>query len=173
MAYSLTYLLPESDSWQWGVWMLMTAELAKLKRWRWKRKFKVILDFVKLWTLLYWSYLRPTEAKIVKFAAEDSWRGASNNLKVIAPAALSHVCRNSEAVVRVGNEATARQRWWSDPIVETFLRWSPKRQQSLSTNVCDSRQVVRQQACLLSPLYSLYYCVNCLFFYIHRFVFIY
>ena len=46
----------------------------------------------------------------MKFAAEDSWRGASNNLKVIVPAALSHVCRNSEAVVIVGNEATARQR---------------------------------------------------------------
>ena len=50
---------------------------------------------MKLWTLLYWSYLRPTEAKIVTFAAEDSWRGASNNLKVIVLAALSHVCRNS------------------------------------------------------------------------------
>ena len=34
-------------------------------------------------------------AKIVKFAAEDSLRGASNNLKVFVPAALSHVCRNS------------------------------------------------------------------------------
>ena len=60
-----------------------------------ERKFKVIWDFVKLWTLLCWSYLRPTDAKIVEFAAEDSWRGASNNLKVIVPAALSHVCRNS------------------------------------------------------------------------------
>ena len=50
----------------------------------------------------------------MEFAAKDSWRGASNsnNLKVIVPAALSHVCRNSEVVaVRVGNEATARQRW--------------------------------------------------------------
>ena len=36
-----------------------------------------------------------TETKIVEFAAEDSWRGTSNNLKVIVPAALSHVCRNS------------------------------------------------------------------------------
>ena len=34
-------------------------------------------------------------AKIVKFAAEDSLRGASNNLKVIVATALSHVCRNS------------------------------------------------------------------------------
>ena len=33
--------------------------------------------------------------KIVKFAAEYSLRGASNNLKVIVPTALSHVCRNS------------------------------------------------------------------------------
>jgi len=40
----------------------------------------------------------------VKYAAEDSWKGASNNLKVIVPAALSHVCRNSEAVVKVGNK---------------------------------------------------------------------
>jgi len=70
----------------------MATELGSLKRWRWERKFKVIWDFVKL---LYWSYLRPTEAKIVGFAAEDSWRGASINLKVIVPAALSHVCRNS------------------------------------------------------------------------------
>jgi len=46
----------------------------------------------------------------VEFAAEDSWRGASNNLKVIVPAAPSHVCGNSKVVVRVGNEATARQR---------------------------------------------------------------
>ena len=38
------------------------------------------------------SYLRPTEAKIVELAAEDSWRGASNNLKAIVSAALSHVC---------------------------------------------------------------------------------
>ena len=73
----------------------MATELGNLKRWRWEREFKVIWDFVKLWTLQYWSYLRPTEAKIVEFAAEDSWRGASNNLKVIFPAALSHVCRNS------------------------------------------------------------------------------
>ena len=78
---------------------------------------------MKLWTLLHWSYLRPTEAKIVDFAAEDSWRGASNNLKVIVPAALSHVCRNSEAVVRVGNEATTWQRWWSGPILARNPRW--------------------------------------------------
>jgi len=53
---------------------------------------------VKLRTLLYWSYLRPTVAKIVEFAAEDLLRGASNKLnimKVIVPAALSHVCRKS------------------------------------------------------------------------------
>ena len=31
----------------------------------------------------------------MEFAAEDSWRGASNNLKVIVAAVLSHVCRNS------------------------------------------------------------------------------
>ena len=67
----------------------------------------------------------------MEFAAEDSWRGASNSLKVIVPATLSHVCRNSEVVVRVGNEATARKRWWSGPIVETFLRRSPERQQLL------------------------------------------
>ena len=42
----------------------------------------------------------------MEFAAGDSWRGASNNLKVIVPTALSH-----EVVVRVGNKATARQRW--------------------------------------------------------------
>ena len=56
---------------------------------------KVIWDFVKLWTLLYWSCLRLTVAKLVKFAVEGSLRGASNNLKVIVPTALSHVCRNS------------------------------------------------------------------------------
>jgi len=41
----------------------------------------------------------------VEFAAEDSRRGASNNLKVIVPVALK-----LEVVVRVGNEAIARQR---------------------------------------------------------------
>jgi len=101
----------------------MTAELAKLKRWRWKREFKVILDFVKLWTHLYWSYLRPTEAKIVKFAAEDSWRGASNNLKVVVPAALSHVCRNSrwscesatkQLHVNVGEVVRMRRPSWGE-----------------------------------------------------------
>jgi len=58
----------------------------------------------------------------VKFSAEDSWRGASNNLKVIVPAALSHVCKNLEAVVRVGNEATASLH---DNVGEVVRMWRP------------------------------------------------
>ena len=113
------------------VWTLMAAELGNLKRWCWEREFKVIWDFMKLWTLLYWSYLRPTVAKTVKFAAEDSLRGASNNLKVIVPAALSHVCRNSrwswESATKQLHDNIVR----SGPNAKTFLRWSPKRLQSL------------------------------------------
>ena len=92
---------------------------------------KVIWDFAKLWTLLYWSYLRPTAAKIVEFAAEDSWRGASNNLKVIVTAALSPVCRNS----RWSWESATKQ--LQDNVGEVVRLWRSswgevrKRQQSL------------------------------------------
>ena len=143
MAYSLTYLLPESDSWQWRVWTLMAAELWNLKRWCRER----VQSHLRLRETLDTSIL-----KIVKFAAEDSWRGASNNLKVIVPVALSHVCGNSKVVVRVGNEATARQRvgkvvrlwrpsWgevrnnsnrWRRCVVDwtVFVRWTPVRESS-------------------------------------------
>ena len=85
---------------------------------------------MKLWTLLYWSYLRPTVAKIVKFAAEDSLRGASNTLKVIVPTALSHVCRNS----RWSRESATRR--LHDNVGEVVQSWRSswsevwKRQQS-------------------------------------------
>jgi len=116
-----------------------------------ERKFKVIWDFVKLWTLLCWSYLRPTDAKIVEFAAEDSWRGASNNLKVIVPAALSHVCRNSRwswesstkqlhdnvgKVVRLWRPSWGEVRndsnRWRRCVVDwtVFVRWIPVRKSS-------------------------------------------
>ena len=173
MAYSLTYLLPE---WQFtvGVWTLMAAELGNLKRW--EREFKVIWDFVKLWTLLYWSYLRPTEAKIVVFAAEDSWRGASNNLKVIVPGSRRRWVTSVETRRRSWESATKQLH---DNVGEVVRLWRPwgevrnERQQSLealcrrlnsfpyaehqfgsrrrSTNVCDLRQVVRQQACRPFP----------------------
>ena len=49
-----------------------------------EREFKVIWDFMKLWTLLYWNYLRPTEVKIVEFvqrtrgeARQITWRLSS------------------------------------------------------------------------------------------------
>jgi len=118
MAYSLTYLLPE---WRLTAksWTLMATELGNLKRWCWEREFKVIWDFVKLWTLQYWSYLWPTEAKIVEFAAEDSWRGASNNLKVIVPAVLSHVRRNS----RWSWESATKQ--LHDNVGEVVRLWRP------------------------------------------------
>ena len=57
-------------------------------------------------------------AKIVKFAAEDSLRGASYNLKVIVPTALSHVCRNSSRVGRESrqrSDCTTTSVKWSDP----------------------------------------------------------
>jgi len=106
---------------------------------------------VKLWALLYWSYLRPTEAKIVEFAAEDSWRGASNNLKIIVPAALSHVCRNSRwswesatkqlhdnvgEVVRLwrhfSGEVQNDSNRWRRCVVDwtVFVRWTPVRESS-------------------------------------------
>ena len=154
------------------VWTLMAAELRNLKRWYWEREFKVIWDFVKLWTLLYWSYLRPTETKVVEFAAEDSWRGASNNLKVIVPAALSHVCRNSrwswESATKqlhdnVGEVVRSWRSSW-DKVRNDNNRWrrcvvdwtdSYAEHQSgscrRSTDICESRRVVRLQACRPFP----------------------
>jgi len=97
----------------------MAAELRNLKRWCWEREFKVIWDFVKLWALLYWSYLWSTKAKIMKFAAEDSWRGGSNNLTVIVPAELRHVCRNS----RWSWESATKQ--LHDNVGEVVRLWRP------------------------------------------------
>jgi len=134
-----------------SVWTLMAAELGNLKRWCWEREYKVIWDLVKLWTLQYWSYLRPTEAKIVKFAAEDSLRGASNNLKVIVPTALSHVCRNSrwswESATKQLHDNVGEVVWlwraswgevrndsnrWRRCVVDwtVFVRWTPVRESS-------------------------------------------
>ena len=97
----------------------MATELGNLKTLMLRDSLKSFLNFVKLWTLLYWSYLRPTEAKVVQFAAEDSWRGASNNLKVIVPAALSHVCRNS----RWSWESATKQ--LHDSVGEVVWLWRP------------------------------------------------
>ena len=141
-----------------------------------EREFKVIWDFVELWTFPYWSYLRPTEAKIVEFAAKDSWWGASNNLKIIVPTALSHVCRNSRwswesatkqlhdnvgEVVRlwrpswgdVRNDSNRFRRCVVDWTVSYAEHHSGSRMRS--TDVCKSRQVVRQHS--LPSIPFLYY----------------
>jgi len=118
-----------------------------------------------------------TETKIVEFAAEDSWRGTSNNLKVIVPAALSHVCRNSRwswesATKQLHNNVGKvvrlwRPSWgevqndnnrWRRCVVDWTVSYAEHQfgSRRRSTDVCGSRQVVRQQACRPFPLYSVY-----------------
>jgi len=110
----------------------------------------------------------------VEFAAEDSWRGASNNLKVIVPAALIHVLGGGRES-RQRSNCTITLMKWSDcgdllevksgtaviagGVVSSTELFSYAEHQSgsrrRSTNVCKSRQVGRQQACRPFPLYSL------------------
>ena len=167
------------------VWTLMAAELGNLKRWCWERERERERERESSkssetsWNFRHFYievYLRPTEAKTVEFAAEDSWRGASNNLKVIVPAALSHVCRNSKwsresatkqlhdnvgEVVRLwrpswGEVQNDCNRWRRCVVDWTvFVRWTPVRESSVVNERLRTLQVVRQQACRPFPLYSL------------------
>ena len=53
----------------------------------------------------------------MEFAAEDTWAGTSNNLKVIVPAALSHVCRNLKGSL----ESATKQK--HDNVGEVVRSW--------------------------------------------------
>ena len=164
MAYSLTYCQGDRS------WTLMATELGNLKRWCWERELKVIWDFVKLWTLLYWSYLRPTQAKIVEFAAEDScqitWRLSSRRHWATSIETWGgHESRQrsncTTTLVKWSDcedllEVTSRTTAIAGGVVSSIELFSYAQSGSrrMSTDVCESRQVVRQQACRPFPLYS-------------------
>ena len=117
MAYSLTYLLSE---WQLKSWKL-NADGDGV------REFKTLMlrDSLKSsdtsWNFghFYIEVLFGLQRRRVEFDAEDSCRGASNNLKVIVPAVLSHVCRNS----RWSWESATKQ--LHDNVGEVVRLWRP------------------------------------------------
>ena len=132
---------------------------------------------------------------------EDSWRGASNNLKVIVPAALSHVCRNSRwswesatkrlhdnvgEVVRLWRASWGEVRndsnRWRRCVVDwtVFVRWTPVRE---SSEVNERLRIATTCSTAGLPSFPLFIvcrtvpalvllCIL-LLFHIHRFVFIY
>ena len=123
----------------WRVWTLMAAELENLKRWCWEREFEVILDFVKLCTLLYWSYLSH-----VCRNSRWSWESATKPLHDNVGEVHWSDCGDLLGV-KSGTTAIAGGVVSSIELLSYAEHQSGSRRKS--TNVCESRQVVRQQAC--------------------------